>query len=281
MPLLSAVLFKAGGSATQHCAVIVVHDTLLAFGMCVQVMATKRCGAYRPPPHGHVAWKRNSHQKKSGYYEPLLKRFFLFFGTVNSGYSDVPPGKKKSSGVKYVVIHQVLLLLVIQVVIIPDGFCVAVNGERFWARKQRRYTPCCYIRYIIFLYDTHLSAKTGRFRKGLLESHVTSHQTSLHVRHMKYWPSTSEYKGNTSQYLPERRSRGRRYQQDTAWRTDEYEVSISFNVYTSVWSTRTRVHILDSTHGCLAYSSFYLTLAWSVWKWLRNWRYYAELALCT
>ena len=29
--------------------------------------------------------------------------------------------------------------VVIQDVGIPEGFCVAVNGEKFWARNQRRY----------------------------------------------------------------------------------------------------------------------------------------------
>ena len=29
--------------------------------------------------------------------------------------------------------------VVIQVVVIPEGFCVAVNGEKFSARNQRRY----------------------------------------------------------------------------------------------------------------------------------------------
>ena len=29
--------------------------------------------------------------------------------------------------------------VVIYDVVIPEGFCVAVNGEKFWARNQRRY----------------------------------------------------------------------------------------------------------------------------------------------
>ena len=29
--------------------------------------------------------------------------------------------------------------VVIYDAVIPEGFCVAVNGEKFWARNQRRY----------------------------------------------------------------------------------------------------------------------------------------------
>ena len=29
--------------------------------------------------------------------------------------------------------------VVIQDVVLPEGICVAVNGEMFWARNQRRY----------------------------------------------------------------------------------------------------------------------------------------------
>ena len=34
--------------------------------------------------------------------------------------------------------------VVIYDVVIPEGFCVAVNGEKFWPRNQRRYK-----RYVI------------------------------------------------------------------------------------------------------------------------------------
>ena len=51
---------------------------------------------------------------------------------------------------------------------------------------------------------------------------------------MKYWPSTSEYKGSTGRYLPERQSCEGRYRHGIAWRTNEYEVDISFIAYAFV-----------------------------------------------
>ena len=51
---------------------------------------------------------------------------------------------------------------------------------------------------------------------------------------IKYWPSTSEYKGNTGQYLPKRQSHEARYRHSIARRMDEYKVGASIIVYTSV-----------------------------------------------
>ena len=41
--------------------------------------------------------------------------------------------------------------VVIQDVVIPEGICVAVNGEKFWARNQRRYK-----RYVV-IHDVVIS----------------------------------------------------------------------------------------------------------------------------
>ena len=65
------------------------------------------------------------------------------------------------------------------------------------------------------------------------EKYLLVQCTYKYVR-MKYGPSTSEYKGNTSGYLPERRSREGRYLHGIARRSNEYEVRISFIAYTSV-----------------------------------------------
>ena len=85
-------------------------------------------------------------------------------------HSDLGP-----SGTKHVSLLVKCCYSIIQDVVIPEGFCVAVNGEKFWARIQHRYKRYTVIPNVIIpdarLYLMSLYPKFTAYELSTEKSH--------------------------------------------------------------------------------------------------------------